>query len=276
MLGVVAVPSAVFLALIPGIVESPRWLVKVGRSSDANVVLTRLGHEDLTRELHGIEASLAGARAEDHLFHRRYARPIFLAWAIAIFNQLSGINALMYYAPRIFEMTGVGAGAALSQSIAVGGTNLVFTLIGMALIDFAGRRKLIIWGSYGYIASLGLVAWAFHHYGGQFDREGSLIVLAGLLAFQASHAFSQGAVIWVFISEIFPNAVRAKGQALGSFTHWFMAAVVSWTFPIVAAQSGAWPFAFFAAMMLLQLLFAWKVMPETKGGTLEDIEARLA
>jgi hypothetical protein len=170
----------------------------------------------------------------------------------------------------------VGAGTALSQSIAVGGVNLAFTLVGMALIDFAGRRKLIIWGSLGYIASLGTVAWAFQHYGGHFDRLGGLIVLAGLLAFQASHALGQGAVIWVFISEVFPNAVRAKGQALGSFTHWFMAALVSWTFPIVAARSGAWPFGFFAAMMGLQLLFAWKVMPETKGGSLEDIEARLA
>lgn len=276
MLGVVAIPSAAFLALIPGIVESPRWLVKVGRTTEAGAVLTRLGHDDVARELHEIEASLAGSSAEDRLFRRRYIRPIFLAWSIAMFNQLSGINALMYYAPRIFEMAGAGAGSALAQSIAVGGTNLVFTLVGMALIDFVGRRKLIIWGSFGYIASLSAVAWAFHHYGGDFDRFGGMVVLAGLLAFQASHAFGQGAVIWVFISEIFPNAVRAKGQALGSFTHWFMAAVVSWTFPIVAARSGAWPFGFFAAMMVLQLLFAWTVMPETKGGTLEDIESRLA
>lgn len=276
MLGVVAAPSAAFLALITGIVESPRWLVKAGRVSEAGAVLARLGHDDVARELREIEASLTGIHAEDHLFRRRYAWSIFLAWSIAMFNQLSGINALMYYAPRIFEMTGVGAGAALSQSIAVGGTNLVFTLAGMALIDFVGRRKLIIWGSFGYIASLGAVTWAFHHYGGAFDRAGGLVVLAGLLVFQASHAFSQGAVIWVFISEIFPNAVRAKGQALGSFTHWFMAALVSWTFPIVAARSGAWPFGFFAAMMILQLVFAWKIMPETKGGTLEDIESRLA
>lgn len=275
MLGVVALPSAAFLALIPLIAESPRWLVKVGRTTDARKVLERLGYRDAAQELGEISASLEGAPAEDRLFQQRYARSIFLAWAIAMFNQLSGINALMYYAPRIFEMTGVGAGAALSQSIAVGGVNLVFTLVGMGLIDFVGRRKLIIWGSFGYIASLGVVTWAFHHYGGKFDRSGGLLVLAGLLVFQASHAFSQGAVIWVFISEIFPNAVRAKGQALGSFTHWLMAALVSWTFPIVAERSGAWPFGFFAAMMGLQLLFAWKVMPETKGGTLEDIEARL-
>ncbi len=276
MLGVVALPSAAFLALVPLILESPRWLVKAGRTAEAGEVLERLGYDDVARELGEIAVSLEGAPAEERLFRRRYARSIFLAWAIAMFNQLSGINALMYYAPRIFEMTGVGAGAALSQSIAVGGINLVFTLVGMGLIDFVGRRKLIIWGSFGYIASLSAVTWAFHHYGGHFDRSGGLVVLAGLLVFQASHAFSQGAVIWVFIAEIFPNAVRAKGQALGSFTHWFMAAVVSWTFPIVAERSGAWPFGFFAAMMGLQLLFAWKLMPETKGGTLEDIEARLA
>ena len=153
---------------------------------------------------------------------------------------------------------------------------LIFTLVGMSLIDFVGRRKLIIWGSFGYIASLGAVTWAFARYGGEFDRAGGLVVLVGLLAFQASHAFSQGAVIWVFISEIFPNAVRAKGQALGSFTHWIMAAAVSWTFPMAAARSGAAAFGFFTAMMALQLVFALAIMPETRGGTLEDIESRLA
>ena len=265
--------SAVFFFLLFGIVESPRWLVKAGQVDKARAVLTALGHADAERELLEIEASLSGNVSQERLFQKRYARSIFLAWAIAMFNQLSGINALMYYAPRIFEMAGAGASSALSQSIAVGGTNLVATLIGMALIDFAGRRKLIIWGSFGYIASLGAVTWAFHHYGARFDRTGGIIVLAGLLAFQASHAFSQGAVIWVFISEIFPNAVRAKGQALGSFTHWFMAAAVSWTFPMARADVA---FGFFTAMMGLQLLFAWKLMPETKGGSLEDIEARLA
>jgi len=275
MLGVVAVPSAAFFVLLFSIVESPRWLVKVGRTEEAGSVLARLGHADVSGELGAIQTSLSGPVTRDRLFQRRYARPLFLAWAIAMFNQLSGINALMYYAPRIFEMTGVGEGSALSQSIAIGGVNLAFTLLGMALIDFVGRRNLIIWGSFGYIASLGTVAWAFQHYGGTFDRTGGVIVLVGLLAFQASHAFSQGAVIWVFIAEIFPNAVRAKGQAFGSFTHWFMAAAVSWTFPIIAARSGAWAFGFFAAMMGLQLLFAWKVMPETKGGSLEDVEIRL-
>jgi SP family xylose:H+ symportor-like MFS transporter len=271
MMGVVAIPSAAFFALLFGIVESPRWLVKSGQAEEADNVLRRLGHSDPAGKVVEIQESLAGDGAQDRLFQRRYLRPIFLAWAIAMFNQLSGINALMYYAPRIFEMTGSGENTALLQTIAVGGTNLVFTLIGMSLIDWVGRRQLIIWGSYGYILSLGTIAWGFYHYAGHFDHVGSLTVVISLLAFQASHAISQGAVIWVFISEIFPNAVRAKGQALGSATHWFMNAAISWTFPIMAAWSGAGAFAFFASMMVLQLLFAWKIMPETRGKRLEEV-----
>ncbi|HVU34849.1 MAG TPA: sugar porter family MFS transporter [Opitutaceae bacterium] len=272
MLGVVAVPSVAFFVLLFGVVESPRWLVKAGSVEQAKAVLQDLGHTDAAAKVTEILNSLRGA--EDRLFQRRYAFPIFLAIAIAMFNQLSGINALMYYAPRIFEMAGAGEGSALLQSVAVGGTNLVFTLVGMSLIDFSGRRKLIIWGSYGYIASLTAVAWAFHRYQDHFTGAGSVIVLVSLLVFQASHALGQGAVIWVFLSEIFPNAVRAKGQALGSFTHWMMAAIVSGTFPMIAAWSGAGAFGFFAAMMVIQLAFAWKLMPETKGKTLESMDAR--
>lgn len=274
MLGIEAVPAALFFFLLFGIVESPRWLVKAGRSAEASDTLARLGHAGVPAKLAEIEASLSGSSAQERLFQARYAWPIFLAWAIAMFNQLSGINAIMYYAPRIFEMAGAAEGSALLQSIAIGGTNLLFTMAGMALIDFVGRRKLIIWGSFGYIASLSTVAWAFAVYGASFDRTGSWIVLTSLLVFIASHAFSQGAVIWVFISEIFPNAVRAKGQALGSATHWVMAAAISWTFPMMAGWSGAWAFGFFALMMALQLLFAIKLMPETRGGSLEEIEAR--
>jgi SP family xylose:H+ symportor-like MFS transporter len=273
MLGVVAIPSAAFFALIFGIVESPRWLVKRGRIVEAAQVLGRLGHLEPEAKVTEIQNSLTGDGTMDRLFQRRYFRPIFLAWAIAMFNQLSGINALMYYAPRIFEMTGAGENLALLQTIALGGTNLVFTLLGMSLIDWVGRRQLIIWGSFGYIASLGTIAWGFYHYAGHFDHVGSLTVVISLLVFQASHAISQGAVIWVFISEIFPNAVRAKGQALGSATHWFMAAAISWTFPTVAAWSGAGAFAFFASMMVVQLFFAWKIMPETRGKRLEEVVA---
>jgi MFS family permease len=181
----------------------------------------------------------------------------------------------MYYAPRIFQMAGASEASSLLQSVAVGGTNLVFTIAALFIIDRFGRRALMLAGSIGYIVSLSCVAWAFYHYGKQFTEAGSRMVLGSLLLFIASHAFGQGAVIWVFISEVFPNAVRAKGQALGSFTHWIMAALVSQTFPVIAEATGAGAFAFFAAMMVLQLVWVLKVMPETKGGTLEDIEQRL-
>jgi MFS transporter, SP family, xylose:H+ symportor len=269
MLGIVAIPATLFFALLFTIAESPRWLVKAGLPEKAVLVLRRLGNHSPAQTVANIRASLAGDGTQERLFQRRYLRPIFLAWAIAMFNQLSGINALMYYAPRIFEMTGSTQGTALLQTIALGGTNLVFTIIGMSLIDWVGRRQLIIWGSYGYLVSLLTIAWAFHHYGNNFDSVGGMTAVVSLLIFQASHAMSQGAVIWVFIAEIFPNAVRAKGQALGSATHWFMAALISWTFPPIAAWSGASAFAFFAAMMGLQLLFAWRIMPETRGISLE-------
>jgi len=195
--------------------------------------------------------------------------------AIAAFNQLSGINALMYYAPHIFKMAGAGTDSALLQTVAVGGTNLVFTMAALLVIDHLGRKKLMIAGSIGYIVSLGSTAWAFYRYGTEFTPVGSALVLASLLVFIASHAFGQGAVIWVFISEIFPNRVRARGQALGSFTHWFMAALISWTFPMVASRSGGHTFAFYAAMMVLQLLWVIVVMPETKGVPLEQIQKKL-
>ena len=163
----------------------------------------------------------------------------------------------------------------LLQSVIVGGTNLVFTMAAMLVIDRFGRRKLMIVGSVGYILSLGATAWAFFTYGTDFTPTGSLVVLVSLLVFIASHAFGQGAVIWVFLSEIFPNRIRARGQALGSFTHWFMAAAISWTFPIFAEASGGYTFAFYAVMMVLQLVWVLRVMPETKGVPLEDIQKRL-
>ncbi len=195
--------------------------------------------------------------------------------AIAAFNQLSGINAVLYYAPAVFRMAGSGQDSALLQSVLVGGSNLVFTLLAMALIDRFGRRRLMLVGSIGYIVSLTATAWAFYRYGTDFDEFGGRLVLASILAFIGAHAFGQGAVIWVFISEIFPNRVRARGQALGSFTHWFMAAVISWTFPMIAEASGGHVFAFYAAMMVLQLFWVLKVMPETKGVPLEEIQKRL-
>jgi MFS family permease len=192
-----------------------------------------------------------------------------------MFNQLSGINALMYYAPHIFRMAGAGEASAMLQSVAVGGTNLVFTMLALTVIDYFGRRRLMLAGSIGYIVSLGTTAWAFYTFGTEFTETGSIIVLVGLLVFIASHAFGQGAVIWVFISEIFPNRIRARGQALGSFTHWFMAALISWTFPIIAAQSGGHTFAFYSTMMVLQLFWVIFIMPETKGIPLEQIQKKL-
>ena len=277
MFGVQALPAAVFFFLLMAIPRSPRWLVKAGRVDEARAVLARLGEERVEEEVKDIIASLETGSGldRDRLFGRRYRFPVMCAVLIAMFNQLSGINALMYYAPKIFMMAGAGKGDALLQSVAVGGTNLVFTMLAMSVIDRFGRKKLMLAGSIGYIASLAAVAASFYAYGTDFTPAGGLVVLAGLLVFIASHAFGQGAVIWVFISEIFPNRVRAKGQALGSFTHWFMAAAVSWTFPVIAHVSGGHAFALFALMMVLQLLFVVFIMPETKGIPLEEIEKKL-
>ena len=282
MLGVQALPAAVFFALLFFIPESPRWLVKRGRADDARRVLARIGEGGAVgaeSELAAITASLvevdaaghAGAHAHLHsrLFQRRYARPIGLAVTIAVLNQVSGINAILYYAPRVFQQAGSGAEAALLESVAVGGTNLVFTIVALFIIDRFGRRPVLAAGGIGAALSLGITALGL-------SRGGSGgLVLAGILGFIACHAIGQGAVIWVFISEIFPNAVREKGQALGSFTHWVMAAAVSWIFPVVAEASGVYVFAFFAAMMFVQFLFAVRLMPETKGLSLEALQQAL-
>ncbi len=271
MLGVEALPAALFFLLLFFIPESPRWLAKQGRTREARAVLERVGDEDVEREMAEIVASVkAAAGRVEPLFQRHYAFPIFLAWTVAMLNQLSGINALMYYAPRIFQMAGAAADDALLQAVAIGGTNLLFTVVALFVIDRLGRRPLLLVGGLGASLCLALTAYAF--YTGDFAGN---LVLGGLLGFIVFHAIGQGAVIWVFISEIFPNRVRAKGQALGSFTHWFMAAAISWTFPVVAQASGGHAFAFFSAMMLLQAVFAWKLMPETKGLTLEELEVKL-
>jgi len=270
MLGVMAAPSALFFAFLFFIPESPRWLVKAGRAAEARAVLERVGEDDLEAEMTEITASLTDdGVGGDRLFQRRYLKVMLLAVAIAMLNQLSGINAMLYYAPRIFQMAGAGANMALAQAVAVGGTNLVVTIVAWFLIDRIGRRPLLFVGGIGATVSLVLMALGFGA-----AHAGSL-VLAGAIGLVASHAIGQGAVIFVFISEIFPNRVRASGQALGTLTHWVMAAAVSWTFPVVAAASGSMAFAFFAAMMLIQIVFAWKIMPETKGASLEELEVKL-
>ena len=201
-------------------------------------------------------------------FCRKYAQPIMLAVAIAAFNQLSGINALIYYTKHIFEMAGAGSQSALLQAVIIGFTNLAFTMAALLVIDHFGRKRLMLVGSIGYILSLGITAWAF------YTDTGGMVVLAILLVFIASHAFGQGAVMLVFVSEIFPNRVRARGQALGCFTHWFMAAVISWTFPMIAATSGGHAFAFYAICMVAQLVWVLWLMPETKKITLEQLQKK--
>ena len=282
MLGIQAVPSLIFFVLLFPTPESPRWLIGQGKVANARTTLTRLGVEPgpdgVDLEIAEIERSLAEDRrlGSDTLFRRAYRKPIALAMTIALFNQLSGINALMYYAPTIFKMAGAGDGSALLQSVAVGGTNLIFTMLAMVIIDNFGRQKLMLVGSIGYITSLATTAWAFYTYGSKFDSTGGTIVLVSLLVFIASHAFGQGAVIWVFIGEVFPNRVRARGQALGCSVHWIMAALISWTFPVFADRLGAGnTFAFYALMMVGQLVWVLLVMPETKGVPLEEIQRRL-
>jgi len=273
MFGVMALPAAVFFFLLFLTPQSPRWLLARGRVEEAREVLQACGANPATleEEIREIQASLdiQHHTLEEPFFCRKYRKPILLAVAIAAFNQLSGINALIYYTAHIFKMSGASAESALLQSVIIGFTNLLFTMAALAVIDHFGRRRLMLVGSVGYIISLSAAAYAF------YTHTGGKLLLISLLVFIASHAFGQGAVIWVFISEIFPNRVRARGQALGTFTHWIMAAAISWTFPMIAAKSGGHTFAFYAICMVGQLIWVWFVMPETKGISLEQIQKRL-
>jgi sugar porter (SP) family MFS transporter len=274
MLGVAAVPSLLYTALCVGLPESPRWLIaRRGDTAAGLRVLRRIRPEasqaELTAEADSIRAAseVAGGSARFWTWDLRI--PILLAVLIAFFNQMSGINAILYFAPRIFALTGLGSKAAMLQSVGIGVTNLVFTFVGLWLIDRLGRRTLLFIGSFGYIASLGLVSWAFFtaHFG---------LVPACVFAFIAAHAVGQGAVIWVYISEIFPNRQRAEGQALGSFTHWIFAALLTTFFPqLVSAFPPGYVFAFFAGMMLLQLLWVKTRVVETKGIPLEEVQRQL-
>ena len=279
MFGVAAFPSVLFLVLLYFVPRSPRWLMTRGLRDEASVALTRLGtdHGSVEQELDSIAASLKQNThaADEPLFQKKYRRPILLAFAIAMFNQLSGINALMYFAPRIFEMAGFGREGALLSSVGVGAVNLVFTMAALVIIDHFGRRKLMLVGSVGYILSLSATAWAFYKFGTNFSGAGSQVVLWSLFLFIASHAFGQGAVILAFISEIFPNRVRARGQTLGLTTHWVMAAAISWTFPMFAEKGGGHTFAFYALCMVGQLIWVLVSMPETKGVPLEEMEMKL-
>ena len=279
MFGVEAIPAALFFILLFFNPYSPRWLVAKGSIDEAKNVLKKCGTDSVSidEEIDEIKNSLDldHHSLKEPFFQKKYAKPIFLAIAIAMFNQLSGINAVLYYAPNVFKLAGAGEESALIQSVAIGGTLLVMTMLALTIIDHFGRRNLMIYGSIGYIVSLGITTWAFYTYGTNFDDTGSWIVLISLIVFIAAHAFGQGTVIWVFISEIFPNRVRARGQALGSFTHWFMAALISWTFPVIADASGGHAFAFYTICMIVQLLWVIYIMPETKGISLENLQKKM-
>jgi len=278
MLGAEALPAAVYTVACLAIPESPRWLLMAGGERNHSRALETLSRIDPTARPSEIEAAasriLAASRpaagsdaAAGSLADVR--KPLLLAFLIALFNQLSGINAVLYFAPRIFEMAGLGEKAALLQSIGIGITNLVFTFVGLWLIDRLGRRTLLVVGSLGYILSLGLCSWAF-------ANGVTSIVPACLFAFIAAHAVGQGAVIWVFIAEIFPDRFRATGQAIGSGTHWVMAAALTTVFPsLVSLFPPSGVFAFFCGMMALQLVWVLAMVPETKGVPLEEIAARL-
>lgn len=274
MLGVAAFPSIIYTVLCFGIPESPRWLLGRKRDREAGIKVLQLIEPGAAREKIGADADeIMAASSEQVTASRFWTRqlriPILLAFLIAFFNQLSGINAVLYFAPRIFEMTGLGAKAALLQSVGIGVTNLIFTFVGLWLIDRLGRRTLLFIGSFGYIISLGLVAWAF------FTEHFSIVPVC-IFAFIAAHAVGQGAVIWVFISEIFPNRHRAEGQAFGSFTHWIFAALLTTFFPkMVSAFPPGYVFLFFCGMMVLQLIWVKFMVQETKGVPLEQIQKRL-
>lgn len=274
MLGVEAFPAIVYTLLCFFIPESPRWLLIRKNDPAAAAAVWKLlepsaSETDIHQKARNILSLSSTQTTSERFWTMRLKIPILLAFLVAFFNQLSGINAILYFAPRIFELTGLEEKAALLQSVGIGVTNLIFTFVGLWLIDRLGRRTLLYIGSFGYIISLGLTAWAF------FTKTYSIVPVC-IFAFIAAHAVGQGAVIWVLISEIFPNRHRAEGQALGSFTHWIFAALLTTFFPsMVTAFAPGYVFLFFCFMMVLQLLWVKFMVPETKGIPLEEMQARL-
>ena len=267
MLGVVAIPSLIFSILMLFTPETPRWLVLFKKDDEAAKRVLALTGEASDHLIEEIKASVSSLK--ESLFNRKFLRPLVLAFLIAAFNQLSGINAIIYFAPKVFEMAGIARNGALLSTVGIGVVNLIFTLSSWYLIDRFGRKSLMYIGSIGYIFSLTMIAVSFN------SADHSLIVYYVFL-FIASHAIGQGAVIWVFLSELFPNSVRASGTSFGCLTHWVFAALVAQVFPFFASNvPGAWIFGFFAFMMVLQLLYVWKMMPETKGIALEDMGSQV-
>lgn len=278
MLGALGIPSLIYSIFVFYLPESPRWLItQKGDVDTAKIILGQVGVDDINAEVAAIqEAGKQTTVVKDSLLDKKFSRLVSLAFLIAFFNQLSGINFILYYAPEILERAGLAAKDSLFSSISIGGMNLLFTFIGIYLIDRLGRKTLMLIGSIGYIISLLLVAYAFK------TQAGSTFLLLSLLGFIASHAVGQGAVIWVFISEIFPTKIRAQGQSFGSSIHWVFAAIITLVTPVFLDEKDGifkdnpWPiFAFFAFMMFLQLLWVQFKMPETKGVSLEDLQKKL-
>ncbi len=272
MLGVEAIPAFIYILFTFTIPESPRWLISVGRMKDAEKTLKIIDPEfNVDKKINEIENQLDEPAKKESVLAKKYRYPLILAILIAFFNQFSGINAFLYYAPRIFQEAGLGEETAFLSSIGIGIVNLIFTLFGVFLIDRLGRKKLMYIGSIGYIISLSLVSAAF------FLNWSGFYVPLFLFVFIASHAIGQGAVIWVFIAEIFPNSVRAAGQSYGVSTHWLLAAIIPSLMPTMISLVGAGTvFAIFAIMMVLQLLFVMFMMPETKGKSLEELSEELS
>ncbi|UOY07923.1 sugar porter family MFS transporter [Muricauda sp. SCSIO 64092] len=282
MLGVEGIPALIYTLLVLKIPQSPRWLL-LKDNPDAVVIksLTLLGikESEASIQLAQIKVSLVESieKKKEKLFSGKYNKPLLLAFLLAFFNQLSGINFVLYYAPEILERAGLATGESLFSSISIGIVNLLFTFVGIALIDRLGRKQLMYIGSMGYIISLAMVGWCF------YSGASSVLLLIFILVFIASHAVGQGSVIWVFISEIFPNKVRAYGQSWGTGTHWVFAALITLLTPtfldseIGIFKENPWPiFVFFAGMMILQLLWVVFMMPETKGISLEDLAKKLS
>ncbi len=275
MLGIQALPALAFLLLLRLIPESPRWLVlKKNNEAKAAEVLKIIDPNNYQQELAAIKNSVISTenlQPNEKLFSAAYRKPVILAMLVAFFNQVSGINAILYFAPRILKAAGLGAQSALLSTVGIGIINFAFTLLAITIIDKVGRRTLMRIGSVGLVAALLLIAFTF-----QSQQTGGIAIPIYMMVFIAFFAFSQGAVIWVFISEIFPNQVRAKGQTLGSSTHWVMDTIITFSFPFVASHLGeAVIFYFFGAMMALQFVFSWRFMPETKGKSLEQIESNI-
>jgi sugar porter (SP) family MFS transporter len=267
-LGVPAVPALLFLVALFGIPRSPRWLVMQNQMEEAAAVLRRAGTLDVRSQIAEIVESvhLEKAAARERLFSRKYAKPIFLAITVGMFCQLSGINAILYYLNDIFALAGASTMSGNLQAVAVGAMNLVATLAAMAVIDHIGRRRLLLIGTSGLVVTLAAVSVIFYTH----QHMNWLVWL--LLAYIACFAISQGAVIWVYVSEVFPNRVRSKGQSVGSSAHWITNAVIALVFPVMATSSGAYPFMFFAAMMVLDLFVIALYYPETSGISLEQVQ----